>query len=248
MDKKQVSLLVLAVALLAILGPLVINWCYQRDTAIITTEWEAADVLSYYGTLLAAIVTILTLVFTILFTRKQIQRERFLERNRLKWETVEAIIMQALLDISPLNLRGSENMDDPIEMIHNRISRLQSYAITAKTSLDKIKCHINPDEYKQVGEYVAEIACAIMQFCEIESKLEKEYMALQTIAVNNKGVIPNEEIIFHLGKSEEIVKDIPVAYDGPYQRLLDRKRDVFEKIYVDIDAQADRILRFSRKK
>ena len=207
MDKKQVSLLVLAIALFAILGPLVINWCYQRDTVIITTEWEAADVLSYYGTLLGATVTILTLVYTISFTRKQIQREHFLERNRLKWETVEAIIMQALLDISPLNLRGSENMDDAIVMIHNRISRLQSYALTAKTSLDKIKCHINPNEYKQVDEYVAEISSTTTLFCEIQSKLEKEYMALQTIAVKNNGVIPNEEIILHLGKAEEIVKD-----------------------------------------
>lgn len=248
MDKKRVCLWALAMALFAIAGPFVINWCYQCDTVIITTMWGAADALSYYGTLLGATATILTLACTISFTRKQIQRERFLERNRSKWETVESIIMQALLDISPLKMCNFEKSDNANVMIQNRISVLQSYAVTAKTSLDRIKCYINPDEYRQVADYGAEISCAIMQFCEIEDELVEEYIALQTIAINIDETIPNEEAGLHFAKANEITKKIPIAHSGLYQRLLDRKRDVFEKIYADIDAQADQLLRFGRKK
>lgn len=248
MDKKRVCLWALAMALFAIAGPFVINWCYQCDAVIITTKWGAADMLSYYGTLLGATATILTLACTISFTRKQIQRERFLERNRSKWEMVESIIMQALLDISPLKMCSFDNSGNANVMIQNRISGLQSYAATAKTSLDRIKCYINPDEYKQIADYVAEISCAIMQFCKIEDELAKEYMTLQTIAINNNGTIPNEEKVLHFARTNEIMEKIPIAHSGLYQRLLDRKRDVFEKIYADIDAQADQLLRFGRKK
>lgn len=251
MNKKKVGMIILAIlgfVVLVIGVPLGINWCYQCDTILITTQWDAADVLSYYGTLLGATVAILTLAFTISFTRKQIQRERFLERNRSKWETVESIIMQALLDISPLKMCSFDNSGNANVMIQNRISRLQSYAATAKTSLDRIKCYINSNEYKQIAAYVTEISCAIMQFCEIEDELAKEYMALQTIAINNDGTIPNEETVLHFARTNEIMEKIPIAHSGLYQRLLDRKRDVFEKIYADIDAQAEQMLRFGRKK
>lgn len=252
MKKKNIGKIVLGILLFVVLVfliPLGINQCYQSEIVIIPTKWGAADVLSYYGTLLGASVTILTLIFTILFTRKQIQRERFLERNRLKWETVDTIIMQALLEISPLNLCGSAYSEDPVVMVHGRISELQSYAITAKTFLDKIKFYINLDECnKQMGDFIAEIFCAITQFCQIESDLEKEYMTLLTIAVKNNNNIPNEELVLHFGRTEELMKKIPIAYNGPYQRLLNMKRDVFEKVYADIDAQADSILRFARKR
>lgn len=251
MDKKKVGMIILAIlgfVVLVIGVPLGINWCYQRDTVLITTQWGAADMLSYYGTLLGATVAILTLAYTISFTRKQIQRERFLERNRTKWETVESIIMQTLLDISPLKMCSFDNSGDANVIIQNRISGLQSYAATAKTSLDRIKCYINPDEYKQIADYAKELSCAIMQFCEIEDELAKEYMTLQTTAINNDGAISKEETILHFARTEEIVKKIPIAHSGLYQTLLDRKRDVFEKIYADIDAQADQLLRFGRKK
>ena len=57
MGKKKVGKIILAI--LGFVGfvigiPLIINACYQCDTVIITTLWEAKDVLSYYGVVLAA--------------------------------------------------------------------------------------------------------------------------------------------------------------------------------------------------
>lgn len=242
-----IPLSILGFLFLAVGVPLIINSCYKA-TPVFVTKWNAEDVLSYYGTLLGAVSTILALVCTISFTKKQIQRSWFLERSRAKWEMVETIVTQALVDISPLKMWSLDKTDDTNAMIRNRIRELHSYVITAKTSLSMIKCYINPDEYKHVAVYVGEISCAIAQFYEIEKEFEQEYMTLQTVSVNNSGNIPNAELILHFGRTNKLMERIVSAHDGPYQRLLNMKRDVFEKIYADIDAQADQILKFGRKR
>ncbi len=77
--------------------PIIINESYKYGALHggYITMWDAADVLSYYGTLLGSISTIVALAITISFTRKQIQRDRFLERNREKWGKVDAVITRA---------------------------------------------------------------------------------------------------------------------------------------------------------
>ena len=52
----------------------------------------------------------------------------------------------------------------------------------------------------------------------------------------------------NLDKTNEIVKKIPIAYNGPYQRLLNLKREVFDKIYAEIEEEADQMLYFNKKR
>ncbi len=58
----------------------VINECYKINAGYVTM-WSAEDVLSYYGAVLGGGITIITLIGTIYFTRKQIQIDRFLEQK-----------------------------------------------------------------------------------------------------------------------------------------------------------------------
>ena len=75
-------------ALLAVIGAsIIINECCKGGSGYITI-WNAADTLSYYGTVWGALVAAATIAVTIIFTRKQLQRERFLQ---LKGQTFEAI-------------------------------------------------------------------------------------------------------------------------------------------------------------
>lgn len=245
--KKLILVIVLLILLFSVVIPIAINESYKHDVVYVT-KWEAADVLSYYGTLVSAIATIMTIIGTILFTRKQIQRDRFLERNQEKWKKVDSVITQALIDISPLKLRATGNMDTPNAMIYNRISAIQSYMVSAKTSLNMVKCHINPNEYEQIKDYINEMGKAIEQFCIIAHELETEYMTLQNLAIRNGGQVPDAELLRHLDRANEIIKKIPPAHDGPYQKLLDMKREVFDKIYTEIEIQADQILKFEIKR
>lgn len=75
-------------ALLAVIGDsIIINECCKGGSGYITI-WNAADILSYYGTVLVVLVTATTMAVTIIFNRKQLQRESFLQ---LKGQTFEAI-------------------------------------------------------------------------------------------------------------------------------------------------------------
>lgn len=71
MELKSKKVLVAVVISVLIFGiPIIINECYKHGGYI--TMWGAADILSYYGTILGAFIAIATLVTTIIFTRKQI--------------------------------------------------------------------------------------------------------------------------------------------------------------------------------
>lgn len=110
MKNRWISFLIYLLAGLVLIAlivgvPLLINLSYQLDTVIYITEWRAADVLSYYGTvistLIEAAVTVLTIVFTISFNRKQIQRETYLKAEQEKYGKIESLIAQALERINP---------------------------------------------------------------------------------------------------------------------------------------------------
>ena len=244
---------IVAVALFFIAGvPVIINESYKiaSQTGILyVTKWEAADVLTYYGAVLGGIATILALIYTIAFTRMQLRRDRFLEKSYAKWEKIDSIISQALLDISPLKMRDTTKWNDSVtQILHMRISELQSYWFTAKTSLDTVKCYANADEYNQIAPFISELWSAITQFCAIENELEQIYTGLQQSALRNGGIIPPGLLESSSTTANEFFKvKIPDAYNGPYQNLLNMKRDIFQKIYAEIDNQADQMLHFTKK-
>lgn len=74
--KKWIATLVIIVIILTLVFgiPLIINELYKKGPGYITV-WDGADMLSFYGTMLGTGATILALVITIAFTRKQIIRE-----------------------------------------------------------------------------------------------------------------------------------------------------------------------------
>lgn len=128
---KFIAIIISIILVSVVVIPIAINESYKHGVVYVT-KWDAADVLSFYGTLLGAATTAITLIGTIQFTRKQIQRNQFLEDNRRKWEKVESIITQALIDVSPLKILNGCEMDmniSPIANLHVIISKLQSYKL-----------------------------------------------------------------------------------------------------------------------
>ena len=93
-------ILIAVIALALIIGvPIIINECYKTNSGYMTI-WGAADALAYYGTILGALVAVATVVVTILFTYKQIQRDSYLRRENEKWFDVESVFSNALNTIN----------------------------------------------------------------------------------------------------------------------------------------------------
>lgn len=244
--------IVVAAIFFTVAVPIIINESYKfgsQTGVFCLTEWKAADMLTYYGSVLGGGATVLALVYTIVFTRMQLRRERFLESSYATWKKIDTIISQVLLDILPLKMRNTSKLDGSLNQnIHTIISHLQTYALTAKTSLDIVKCYVSPDEYDKIGLYISELWHAIEQFCAIENELEQIYTDLQQSALQNGGNIPDELLSSSLTAANQLFKTkIPDAYNGLYQDLLNMKRDVFRKIYAEIDDQADKMLFFSKE-
>ena len=61
----------LGVLLLTVGVPILINEAYKRHMPY-GVSWNPGDALAYYGALLGAVATIIALIWTISFTRKQI--------------------------------------------------------------------------------------------------------------------------------------------------------------------------------
>lgn len=70
MKKSLKVVLCFLVAVFLIVGiPLIINECYKTNCGY-TTVWNGADLLGYYGSILGAVIAVVTLVATVLFTKK----------------------------------------------------------------------------------------------------------------------------------------------------------------------------------
>ena len=91
----------LIVVLAIIGGPIVINECYKLDSKYVMLL-NVSDILSYYGMILGTIATIIAIIVTINFNRKQIERESYLNREIDKWLKNEQEFSVILDNLNPL--------------------------------------------------------------------------------------------------------------------------------------------------
>ena len=134
--KKVIKIIIFVIVILFIVFgiPTIINECYKADRGYLTM-WDASAVLEYYGTILGVVITVITVVATISFTKKQIQRESFLKTEREKWDKLKSIFLTILTKINPV-----ETLKDVIEngLINptKSIQILQRYQMNCRTSTD----------------------------------------------------------------------------------------------------------------
>ena len=225
MNKKSLPIWIAAGAFLiaAVVGPMFINCLYKHGPGVVTM-WEASDMLAYYGTMLGAAITAFSLILTISFTRKQIQRDRFLGRNLERWGKVESIVTQALLDISPLNMRAPDDVEKTLIVdVFSNISTLQAYSLKVKTALNMVKSYITPEEYAMEEDFGRAFTAATEQFYMIEQEFESAYSVLRDQALNGNGEIEDDALVEFFGKTSGIMGKIAEAHNGPYQDLLNKK-------------------------
>jgi uncharacterized membrane protein len=143
MRKPRVKWFLFVLALLAVvIGiPVIINESYKANSGYMTM-WGAADALSYYGTILGALVAVATVVVTILFTYKQIQRDSFVKSEKEKWAKIEEIFAMALDTINPIRPM-TEAMDTGMKNPGAAITTFQKYQMACKIAPDQLIAFLN---------------------------------------------------------------------------------------------------------
>ena len=268
--KIILGILVISAFLVGI--PIVINECYKANCGY-STAWDASAMLGYYGTILGAIITVVTLVATITFTKKQIQRESFLKNESEKWSKLKSIFLDILSNINPMGTL-KEVMDngfiDPTKAIHI----LQRYQMNCKTSTDLLNAYLNMNDYPKVKHLIDGIAEMAEEFVDISSGEIEQYSdfrilqnkdsAYQMVEIekarpgsfSKENLATNQEIIEKLKNisSENINSQITFynsefirVYETKYRALLQSIGSTFETLEVATAQEADRLLNFDSK-
>ena len=276
MPKRKIRLFIMILLFSSVLIffiPHLINECYQCESGYITI-WSAADVLSFYGAVLGSATTAASLAFTIIFTRKQIQREGFLKNENDKWSKIEIVFIRALDDINPMRPL-METMRNGLTNPSGIVNELQRYQVSSKIATDQLNAYLNITDYPKVESLVQGINAAIEQFDQIVQEQVEAYSKLiSLLSVDNAkktlateascpGSFPANTLSFCqkilndtkdfceediVKVTEKLSKKMIMAYQGIYRNLLQLKGSTFEQIHTEIQAKADAILSFRGEK
>ena len=197
--KIILGILVISVFLVGI--PIVINECYKANCGY-STEWDAAAMLGYYGTVLGAIITVATLVATITFTKKQIQRESFLKAESEKWDKLKSVFLEILENINPM-VTLKDVMDNGFVDPPKAINILQRYQMDCRTSTDLLNAHLNMNDYPKVKHLVDGITEMAEEFVEISKGEVDQY--------SDFNILKNKDVFMLMAEREN-------AYPGSFAK------------------------------
>ena len=268
----KISIGTLLVLFLTVVVPVIINECYKLGFGY-STIWSGSDVLNYYGSILGSVIAVIALVITIVFTRRQIQRESYLKTEKEKWDRIENIIANILDEMNPIRMSMKTihiGFSDPVQAIQE----FQKYQLNCKTASDQLSAYLNVKDYQKVKTLIDSIIKASGEFDQISQSQIDQYSNLKDLESRKiaKETIKNEEKYVGsfteqeldrckkiIAKSDNInysdieaelfklADSVVKLYENTYIPLLKLKGSTFETIYVEIQKNADNILLLWRK-
>ena len=271
MSKKTKFLVVLGAVFLVVGIPIIINECYKANCGYITV-WDGSDVLGYYGTILGSVIAVISIIVTIAFTKKQIQRDSFLKNENEKWDRLKSIFLKTLSDINPMMIL-KDVMDNGFTDPTKAITLLQRYQLDCKIANDLLNAHLNMNDYPKFKELIDSIATTAEVFVDISQKeidqysdfrlLQHKDTALEMLSIEkerpgsfskeniafNKDILEKTKTISHESINQQITQlntEFIQAYEEKYRALLQLTGSTFETIAIETQRQADSMLSFGK--
>lgn len=238
--------------MLIVVIPIAINECYKADTVYYVTMWGAADVLSYYGTVLGAVAAVTALVATIAYYRKQIIYEKTLQREQDKWAKIEKRVDQALDDVHPSKITTA--ITEALESQRTDLAylKLSTYNMTARNSVDRLlllkgKDRGLTDLIKAIDSTVEKLSTIVKNYMNFLVEIYGKNMAIQMMKNGESTPELTQMCILQLmsdirERSTEISKELSNTYETSYRPLITLKESVFEKINQQLLEDAEKIL------
>lgn len=269
---KRTKFFLILVAIFLIVGiPVIINECYKVNCGYITV-WDGSDVLGYYGTILGSVIAVISIIVTIAFTKKQIQRDSFLKNENEKWNKLKAIFLQILNNINPTRVL-KDVMDNGFTDPTKAINLLQRYQMDCKMANDLLNAHLNMRDYPKFKKLIDGIATAAEEFVDISQKeidqysdfriLQHKDTALEMLQIEkehpgsfskehialNKEILEKIKTINHKNINQQITQlnaELIQASEEKYRALLQLTGATFETITLETQRQADSMLSFDK--
>ena len=271
MSKGTKFLIILGAVFLIVGIPVIINECYKANCGYITV-WDGSDVLGYYGTILGSVIAVISIIVTIAFTKKQIQRDSFLKNENEKWDRLKSIFLQTLSDINPMRIL-KDVMDNGFTDPTKAITLLQRYQLDCKIANDLLNAHLNMNDYPKFKELIDSIATTAEVFVDISQKeidqysdfrlLQHKDTALEMLSIEkerpgsfskeniafNKDILEKIKTISHESINRQITQlntEFIQAYEEKYRALLQLTGSTFETIAIETHRQAESMLSFGK--
>lgn len=237
---KRFWLSCLAVVFLIVGVPILINESYIPSGGYIT-KWGAAEVLSYYGTLLGASATIIALYFTIKSTRAQITSERYISVKREKWGEIERLFRTAISAAQPLTLFNIYTTGLSKQSLEG-CTDLQKHKYNVKAAIDDILGMVEEADEEKVHDLLEKLKKVAKR---VEALSDKYFDLLMAFRASQDTLTDDSKLLMTAALLEEqkkITEKVNKLHDGEYQELLTLKKQCFGEIYREIDEEARRIL------
>ena len=221
---------------------------------------------------MGSVIAVISIIVTIAFTKRQIQRDSFLKNENEKWDRLREIFLQILNDINPMRVL-KDVMDngfaDPTKAIH----LLQRYQLDCKMANDLLNVHLSMSDYPKFKELIDGIATTAEYFVDVSQKEIDQYSDLRIwqhkdaahemlrIEKERPGSFSKD----HIALNEEVVEKIKTisyeninlqitqlntelvqAYEEKYRTLLQLTGSTFETIAIETKRQADSMLSFGK--
>ena len=268
----KIVLIVLGAIFLIIGVPIIINECYKANSGY-TTVWDGADALGYYGSILGSIIAVATLAITIIFTKKQIQRESFIRTETETLSKLETVFLEILDSINPIETM-KKVMDNGFIDPTKAINILQKYQLNCKIACDRLNAHLNMSDYPKFKKIIDSIASISEEFVSISQGEIDQYSDLRLWShretalkmLQNEEIIPGSFSPKDIAFSKDIVEKTSAIdyaniektiatlngnfvdlYETKFRSLLQLYRATFEEEKSEIHKRAEDILRIGKK-
>ena len=228
-----------------------------------------SDILGFYGAILSAAITVFIAIFTIQFTKKQIKRQAYVEREKEKWNGIEERVADILTKINPLNLLLITVSDD-ISEFTKTMGNINKYGLDCRIAGDCLTAYVSIDQdWPKIKELVDLMHSDAEKFYEASVNLCNQYhkiailktrdMALDllrkerenprilntetifqyTIVVQQAEGLTSDSILIEIGNAKGKLTNL---YEKEYRELLNLKGATFRLIMDEIDNRSMNLL------
>lgn len=232
-------LTLLFVAFLVVEVPLIINRCYLPNKGYLTV-WGGSEVLSYYGTLLGAVATIVALFSTIQFTKRQIASERHIRYKQSKWNRIEDLFVSAISLVQPLTLFKifMSGIKSPVE----GCAELKKHMFEVWGIIDILSSEIASEDELKVSELLTVLKKIATKKEALATKYFDLLIAYHAVQESSNDENAAAKTLLLLNQKKSISDEVDELHKNEYQHLLKLKKSCFEHIYSSIEESAEDIL------
>lgn len=222
--------------LLVFFIPVIINQLYKQQRGYLTL-WSAADVLSYYGAILQAILNILVLYITILYTRKQIQYEHIERIENEKLNQIEYELSNFLEQLYPLKLYEITLLCNLKTITDQTFEDYLLYQVNIKSINNKINCFIHFNNYNSIKDLLNELLVFSNILVNYANNLYNYYVRIKNADDENDIALIKSKIL-------DICTNLQNLSNSEYQNLLVKKKNIFCDIENTLEKNLSNIITF----